>query len=119
MDPLNTHSYDGKIKIGELLDEISIEQKRDRCIEIRNSVFQKISKKALYYLDEIISSIGTSKNVDDTNGLVAEDILCRCWPMKENNDFIVELELQLLDMETGFCPQGRTHRLFQVFVAFC
>lgn len=120
-DPLNTHSYDGKIDIHQLPDlnsvrQLSLEEKRRRGIELQSYV--KLNSVAAHYLSGIVSSIGTPANIDSTNGLIADDLICLCWVYRENSEFISVLESQLVDMATGFCPQGRTHRLFQTLLAF-
>lgn len=121
-DPLNTHSYDGKININLLSDIVSIkgltlEQKRERGVELLE-VGKKFNQMAYSFLERIILSMGTSDNIDITNGIVADDLICLCWSYRENNEFMNILETQLIDMRTGFCPQGRTHRLFQSILPF-
>ena len=120
---LDTHNYDGKLDISLLPDltyisELTIDDKIERARDIRAIAAEVFGPIPLKYLDLIISSIGTASNIDPTNGLVADDLLCICWIYRENPDFMIELETQLQDMRTGFCPQGRTHRLFQVLMAF-
>jgi hypothetical protein len=120
-DPLNTHSYDGKLDISRLTDIISIQkfsldEKRYRGNELRRIL--KLNPIATKYLDGIVTSMGTSANIDSTNGLIADDLICLCWTHRENLEFVSVLETQLMDMATGFCPQGRTHRLFQILLAF-
>ena len=120
---LDTHTYDGKLDITLLPDlafvaDLSIDEKMDRARDIREVAESTFNPAALHYLDGIINSINTSENKDSTNGLVADDLLCLCWIYRENSEFMIELETQLLDMGTGFCPQGRTHRLFQTLMAF-
>ena len=120
---LDTHTYDGKLDITLLPDliaitELPIDYKLERAHDIRTIAAMTFNPLALHYLDGIISSIGTSNNKDPTNGLSADDLLCLCWLYRENSSFMIELETQLLDMGTGFCPQGRTHRLFQTLMAF-
>lgn len=122
-DPLNTHSYDGKINSGQIPDLesvkfLSLERKRECGKEFIAAVSGKISPPALSYLSQIVASIGSSANIDPTNGLIADDMICLCWVFRENPEFLSVLETQLMDMATGFCPQGRTHRLFQTLLAF-
>lgn len=122
-DPLNTHSYDGKIDILQLPDlitvgQLSFEEKRERGFQLIDNAVGKINTIAISYLNGIIKDIGTQANVDPTNNLVADDLICICWVYRENVEFMSMLEIQLMDMATGFCPQGRTHRLFQILVAF-
>ena len=123
-DPLNTHTYDGNLSVNHLPDlifvkELSLDQKRYRGLELINAAkIIPISHQALSFLENIVYSMGTAANIDNTNGLIADDLICMCWIYRENSEFISVLETQLIDMATGFCPQGRTHRLFQTLLAF-
>lgn len=117
-DKLNTHSYDGKLNMALLphVTQLSIEEKKKRGHQLLSeSRFNNVAGK---YLQGIINSIGTQQNIDKTNNINADDLLCLCWEMRHNRDFIKVLEDQLMDMGTCFCPQGRTHRLFQTLLAF-
>ena len=69
-------------------------------------------------LCSIIADIGSQRNLDTTNGISADDVLCLALPHVTNADFLNCLEEQLLGMSTGFCAQGRTTRLWQVVLAF-
>jgi hypothetical protein len=120
-NPLDTHSYDGNIDTGQLPDiieiaNISLEEKKARGVELLNTI--NINPIAKNFLNIIVSNMGTAANYDGTNKLCADDLICLCWIYRENVDFIAILQDQLMDMATGFCPQGRTHRLFQALLAF-
>ena len=119
-DKLNTHYYDGKLDLKLLpeLDNVKNLSKEDKLIKTDNllkSISDPISVK---FLKRIINDFGKSSNKDPTNNLIADDLVCLCEAHKNNKDFIESLEFQLKDMQTGFCPQGRTHRLFQLLIAF-
>lgn len=77
-----------------------------------------MSQVAIGYLTAIVRDVGTPANHDPSNSLCADDLIVACWEHRMNEDFMRELEAQLEDMRTGFCPQGRTHRLFQLLAAF-
>lgn len=123
VNPTDTHTYDGKID-SNILPNLSnvaclpLDVKRERCNNFKILASSTFNHIALYHLDGIINSIGTDGNIDQTNNLIADDLLCLCWEYRNNSDFMIELELQLTDMSKGFCPQGRTHRLFQTLLAF-
>lgn len=123
-DPLNTHTYDGNLSINHLPDliymnKLSLDEKKQRGLELINAATKIfINNQALIFLNNIVLSMGTSANIDITNGLIADDLICMCWIYKDNHEFLSVLETQLIDMATGFCPQGRTHRLFQILLAF-
>lgn len=113
---LNTHFYDGKIT-NELsyVKDLSLTDKH-QCGQDLLILFEH--KPAKHFLNIIVNDMGTDANVDYTNQLNADDLICLCWIHRENEVFIKEFEVQLLDMATGFCPQGRTHRLYQLLLAF-
>lgn len=117
MSVTDTHTYDGQLNQLPELSEIqllSIIQKKERGQELLELIDQN---KALY-LRDIISNMGSSVNFDPTNNLWADDLISLCWVYRHNPYFITELEIQLTDMSTGFCPQGRTHRLYQIILPF-
>lgn len=146
-DQLNTHSYDGKLNIDQLpdlilLNKLSLEEKKNRGFQLIDvakglvtntlvtntlvticqtsdiTTYYTMNIIALSFLENIVASMGTPSNIDNTNGLVADDLICICWVYRYNIEFMRLLEMQLIDMATGFCPQGRTHRLFQTLLAF-
>jgi len=121
-DPLNTHTYDGKLNTGLLPDlvlskSLTCEQKRIYGYELIQNM-RHVNKTAISFLKRIVKSIGTKSNFDSTNNLSADDLIYLCWLHRNNQEFIKVLEEQLMDMRTGFCPQGRTHRLFQSLLPF-
>lgn len=116
---LNTHSYDGKLD-KKLIEEIQAvdathQELLDCGEEILTFINNPIAKK---FLNDIINSIDMPANYDPTNNIRAENILFLIGKYKDNPDCIAVLEAQLIDMATGACPQGRTHRLFQVLMSF-
>lgn len=116
---LNTHHYDGKLNLECIpkltqIQELTLEQKKEKGM----ALLSLISKESFPFLDKIIQDIGSPANFDFSNNLRADDLICLCWDFKENPDFIFLLNEQLMGMATGFCPQGRTHRLFQLILAF-
>ncbi len=116
---LDVHVFDGQLPT--ICLEVDIETKKIRASEIYdcfNPTASEAQPQALNFLKSIIADIGTPKNYDPTNNLSADDLLSILWKYRENPDFLKELEIQLLDMQTGFCPQGRTHRLYQLVRAF-
>ena len=82
-DPLNTHSYDGKIDIDQIPDlrsmkHLELEEKKNKGCELLAAA-EYMNPVAITFLNYIILSMGTSANIDTTNGLVADDIICLCW----------------------------------------
>lgn len=131
-DNLNTHTYDGKLDVSLLNDlyyinQLTLLEKRNKGHELLQ-ICGDINTEALNYLNKIIDDMGTSNNIDNSHLIIindntsfflsADDLICYCFELKFNPDFILELEIQLIDMNSGFCPQGRTHRLFQAIIPF-
>ena len=115
-DPLNTHTYDGQIK--NILPNVMlcINEQKIRGNELLNVA--KMNSIAMHHLKCIVNNIGDPINIDTTNHLNADHLISLCWLLKDNPYFMEELEIQLTDMQTGFCPQGRTHRLYQILILF-
>ncbi|CAN5887102.1 hypothetical protein BH23THE1_BH23THE1_34160 [soil metagenome] len=74
--------------------------------------------------DFIVYGHENGPNYDPSNDLYlyADDLLYICaelvqkLPQNETLKFL--LNEQFIHMSTGMCPQGRTHRLFQIVLAF-
>jgi len=120
---LDTHSYDGRLdskNINEIdnVRQLSNDDKLLVINELLEHINTKISDEGLFYLKTIINDIGTDHNYDPTNNLRAEDLLYISKYYQDNDDFVNNLDTQLQDMKTGFCPQGRTHRLYQIILSF-
>lgn len=131
----DTHTYDGQLKnrlaeIKSFLDEaskMSKEEKLDRFYKLKS--FLKCNPQADTFLSGIIRDYETGNhgaNHDPTNNIHAEDLLVLCFNLcfrSAKSPEIAEevsslLSLQLEDMATGYCPQGRTTRLVQVVLSF-
>ncbi len=117
---LETHNYDGEI-INELpLNDIKLMSvgEKKAAGNILIAKFLGANPQALQYLRMIVNDIGTSNNFDSTNNISCDDLIYLCSKYKDDTVFIKELEIQLLDMSTGFCAQGRSHRLYQALLPF-
>ena len=69
----------------------------------------------------IAADARTQKNYDPTNELYAEDLLYLCYELcikVKEPDFDAVFIDKLNEMNTGMCPQGRTHRLLEVVMTF-
>ncbi len=120
-----THFYDRCLsnelleKINPLISkasEISKEDKLSAFIELRMEILDDIL--ALKYYDEIINDYVENNNLnyDPINNFSSIDLLYNVYLIftKDNNNITSLLIEQLKDMQTGFCPQGRTIRLIQL-----
>ena len=110
---MNTHIFDGKydpLVIQNLLIDLPNDIK---CLVDR--VNSNIAKNIL---NTMINDNHSTPNYEPQSGLYADDLLKLCCKFANNQDFIEELEIQLLDMQSGMCPQGRVTRLYQLLVAF-
>lgn len=112
----DTHYYDGLIdNTLKYNNIINIDDKKQVINQLLKYINNPIS---LHVLNILIKDIGTCNNYDNTNNLNVDDLLCLCVQHMNNREFINELELQLSDMINGLCPQGRTHRLYQLLISF-
>ena len=79
----------------------------------------KLSAPSLYVLSLLINDIGTHNNIDNINNVKVDDLLIQLYKLKkmypESIDDII-LDIQLDEMRTGMCPQGRSIRLLQVLL---
>jgi hypothetical protein len=116
---MDTHFYDGKLSASIIKDLNKISKySDDKKKDMISMLIEKVDVNASVNMLVIMNDIGKNSNYDNTNSLNAGDLLYLCSKYSNNEDFIQELNIQLLDMNTGFCPQGRTHRLFQLLLAF-
>lgn len=115
---LNTHYYDGKIEQSLIFHQHTLEEKIEKGKELYNIANNNFNQQSLQYLKIMINHIGTDLNIDHTNNINADDLLCLCWLHKDNDEFMKELELQLFDMASGNCSQGKCYRLYQLLIAF-
>lgn len=122
MDPINTHTYDGKLKslpsifINHLSAIQSEEDKLKIFTKLRSELYSKIpniNPKVIIYYDQIVNDKYNINNFDATNKLSAYDLLYLIAIHIDSLDINI-LSEQLLDMQTGNCPQGRVIRLYQV-----
>ena len=113
---MDVHLFDGKLDIQNLKlnNNLTLEEKLRLCQELN----PLIKGKALIYYWMIMRDKDGKSNYDPSNNLSALDLLAMAASHKDNPDFILLLNSQLKDMATGSCPQGRTHRLFQLLMAF-
>lgn len=127
MSKLNTHYYDGKLQNTQLetllnsIYNLSKETKSRAFIELRQKLTEltTFDQEARRNYDIIIYDFHhqNHKNYDHSNNLHADDLLCLI-STKNSIDLLELLCLQLKEMTGGMCPQGRTHRLYQIIVAF-
>jgi len=144
---LLTHSYDNKIsqdiyeKIKPLIvltGSISKEEKIKGFSKLRSKLTNNVV--GLKYYDEMVNNYVTNvtnnndnntnnsnnsgnnpgnSNYDALNNLNAIDLIYIVYMISEKNDEILSIfSEQLLDLQTGFCPQGRTVRLIQTILPF-
>jgi len=130
----DSHYYDDKLQgvvsTPRFEEELALvrgwgrEEKRERlaalasrlergCSEIRGAE----KETALHFFRLIVRDAGTPANYEAATRLRAEDLLLMV-SRREGENLGQVLAQQLLDMRSGSCPQGRTHRLLQVISAF-
>ena len=118
--PENLENYDS---ISQQLNNVSVEEvfkivKRAIVFNLVYILKDKITSNAFAHLDVMIKDYGTDKNYDKTNNICGVDLLYLISYHLDNKDFIILLNEQLENMSSGFCQQGRTHRLFQLVLTF-
>jgi hypothetical protein len=134
-DKTNVHYYDGKIckdtqEYLALKNICGIHPDEKALLIIKFGVslghFQISGNNPtnMNYFNTMLAGIGSTNNYDPTNEMSADDILYMCaneWfnIPKENRTCIAEeFFLAMADMSSGFCPQGRVDRIWQVAVAY-
>lgn len=139
MNALNTHYYDGHISYSIDFFKEDLKRIGDIPNNEKNSSFQKlkdilflsgiISPNALICFNSIISG-DVNSNFDNINKINAQDLLYLIYEyiLKELGDNPIDkdtinkseytnlLIVQLEDMISGLCSQGRTTRLLQVLL---
>lgn len=135
-NPTLTHSYDGKLEKTklQLIKDISrasvvpLNVKLEAFAQLREHLKRiLLSPQASRCFEVIVHTfsqaghVKNSPNYDPTNDLFADDLLYLCFEqivVERNEDLARALILQLEDMSTGLCAQGRTTRLFQILLAY-
>jgi len=128
-----THTYDGKLKTIklQLQDDIlraSTIPKSEKLsclgilrLELQKYPFPPEASRCFEAIYKTFLQVGRARgpNYDPTNDMYADDLLYLCYEKAiGNSEFTESLILQLVDMESGLCPQGRVIRLFQILMAF-
>jgi len=131
-----THSYDGKLSVTklQLLEDISRASKIPKAnklnyfghlrLELQKYTLPQPAQGCFEAIFRTFSQQGrvrTGANYDPTNDLHADDLLYLCFEKivtYQDKDFTQVFILQLTDMASGLCAQGRTTRLFQILLAF-
>ena len=122
---VNTHFFDGKIHYAmeKIAPFIEVASKVSAVVKLRE--FQQFKRRltvpaAIRSYTIIVRDFEgagrtvVSGNWDSTNRLYACDLLYAIVMNSSKSDELVSLlESQLVDMQTGMCPQGRTTRLVQ------
>lgn len=105
---LDTHAYDGH------LPAIVVYENEDlTALTQLQTDIEKTNPTVLFFYNEIVKDKYSAANYDPTNGLKAYDLLNFLAKHRENFELSTLIE-QFEDMRTGFCPQGRTTRLYQI-----
>ena len=128
---LLTHNYDNNISadIYNKLFPLIIETKKvsgETKLVLFDNLRSLIShdKLAIKYYDMMVQDYISQNrnNIDPINKVDAIDLLyiisTFCQNNQESVDIIDLFIEQLKDMQTGFCPQGRTIRLIQIINIF-
>src|SRR5205085_12636761 len=108
---MNVHVFDGEIDTSHLVVVVN-DTGTNKLMNLELSLIAKRNLKIL------IDAIGTKRNYDHSNKIDGDDLIYMCNDYLDNQHFVANLNVQLEDMSTGLCAQGRTHRLYQLLLAF-
>jgi len=119
---LNTHFYDHLLTEQTkliLLYLEGVEYSKEERVKIL-SACELNDPRAKRNLQVIIKSIGTAANKDPVTGLVTDDLLmiAHRYQLLTRSSWLLQFEEQLIDMSTGFCVQGRNHRILQILLPY-
>jgi len=140
MDKLNVHYYDGHLEpsinaVRKWLSLAGAIPRPSKILAFQSflaCVTPSITMPFLNNLHTIINEyslrdrIKESGNYDSANDLYADDLLYVCYLVlgritkdeAVKSSFLSTLDLQLKDMSTGMCAQGRCTRLLQLLQPF-
>ena len=122
---LLTHTYDNQLT-KDIYDNIepfvfifNSMEKSDKLVMLDKlrSVINIDNTSGIEYYDKMVKDFidNTDSNYDPINKLNAIDLLYIIFTIYQHNYDIIPLFIeQLKDLESGFCPQGRTIRLIQI-----
>jgi len=111
---MNCHIFDGTLL------HLAEETKSNIDIDTKLRLFKKVRKEIVTHngatkcFNIIMDDIGKPSNFDNTNNLIADDIMYLIC-LKLDKDMLPIFIEQLNDMNTGLCPQGRCIRLAQIY----
>lgn len=126
---MNVHQFDGQLFPDKsLLQEhlhraalISKDQKQNSFLKLRTMLLPNNNLDTIIH-DFYIYGRNIGPNYDPTNDLYADDLLYLCYELLhrsfDHNDLTALLNDQFNEMSSGMCPQGRTHRLISVVLAY-
>lgn len=116
---LNLHFYDGKL--GDSVKYIQSDIERVHIIptDRKKEMFDKLTLKNRVFDILVRDCCAQQNDYDACNKLYVSDLLYLVCEkiVSGEEEYIQLLQLQLADMRTGMCVQGRTTRLFQCLFA--
>lgn len=127
MEVLQTHSYDGRLVLDrDLLVPVSSLHPKEKLRRL-NILRGYLAGSARFdgvargFFETIAGGVGKPENFDATNSIAAEDMLLLLYDAytrrqlpDQKQTVLDEIAIQLGDMKTGPCPQGRAIRLYSL-----
>lgn len=117
---MDLHLYD--YKINAEYSDISYMDLGNRImhfISLARKVYRHLTVAEYTMLNRIVRADGSLDNHDKTNNIRADDMLILIdIYVKITPDFVTDFRIQLNDMYTGMCSQGRAVRLYQLYKAY-
>ena len=137
MRATETHSYDGKLASRKLEIDKHLTRAAKSGKEEKIAMFNRLlahlrtksgfspqSEANLRTIIRDFTQDNAGPNYDPTNNLFAIDLLWLCAELcfltssEVADEVSMLINIQLEEMSSGMCAQGRTHRLFQVVASF-
>lgn len=122
MRKLNTHFYDGQLnprflEIQKAIpNPLSLDQTFQEIINLINQQKPKQKQQATRIIQRLKADRGKPANHDQKNQIHVDQLLPLVWTRVKEYDHTGQSLFieQLIEIQGGMCPQGRTARLLQM-----
>ena len=113
------HRYDGKLD-AEFAHSLCPELHLDLGPVLKPALYRQVMHDLKSETARrMLTLLYESSVCDSVNKLDSRVLFEQCLGKAvRSSDFLREFEAQLIDLETGTCPQGRCTRMFQLLLAF-
>lgn len=109
---INTHYYDGKWNV----DFVNYKISHEDFIECISEINNKFNCESIRKVSNLVLT-DLKNNWDPSNNISFEYICIYVWnKVKSNEDLLPLFKEQYQDILNGTCSQGRTTRLYQIYL---